>query len=76
VSYPQQQTAREIRSISCFPSAVWGAVLVLSGIVALLPEDLSRYAWSAVAIVAGLWLLAGPVERRRDELHGAPSARL
>jgi len=66
VSYPERQTIREVRYVSCCGSpAFWGVVLVLIGVVALLPDDLSRYAWSAVAIVAGVWLLIGPFDRQR-----------
>ncbi len=80
MSYPEQQTIREVRYVSCYGSAVfWGVVLVLIGVTALLPYDLSRYVWPAVAIVAGIWLLFGPLDRRRNRGYGPfddPSNRM
>ena len=70
MSYPQQQpTIREVRHVSSCSPVFWGVVLVLVGVVALLPDDFSRYAWPAVAIVTGLWLLFGPLDRRRERLN-------
>ena len=66
MSYPERQTIREIRYVSCCGSPVlWGVVLVLIGVAALLPYDISRYTWPIVAIVAGVWLLFGPLDWRR-----------
>lgn len=74
--YPQQQqTIREVRYVRSRSPIFWGAVLVLVGVVALLPDDLSRYAWPAVAIVSGLWLLFGPLDRRREGFED-PSNRI
>ena len=70
MSYPQQQpTTREVRYVSCCSPVFWGVVLVLIGVAALLPYDLSRYVWPAVAIVTGLWLLFGPLDWRRERLY-------
>ncbi len=70
MSYPQPQpTISEVRHVSCCSPVFWGVVLVLVGVAALLPYDLSRYVWPAVAIVTGLWLLFGPLDRRREGLN-------
>ena len=70
MSYPQQQpTTSEVRYVSRCSPVFWGVVLVLIGIAALLPYDLSRYVWPAVAFVTGLWLLFGPLDRRREGLN-------
>ncbi len=69
MSYPEQQTIREVRYVSSCSPVFWGVVLVLIGVVALLPYELSRYAWPAVAIVTGLWLLFGPLDWRRERLY-------
>ena len=66
MSYPERETIGEVWYVSCCGSPVfWGVVLVLIGVAALLPYDLSRYVWPAVAIVAGVWLLFGPLDRPR-----------
>ena len=70
MSHPERETIREVRYVSACGSAVfWGLVLVLIGVVALLPHHLSRYAWPAVAIVGGLWLLLSPLYWRRDRVY-------
>ncbi len=59
----------KVRYVSCCSPVFWGVVLVLIGFAALLPDDLSRYVWPAVAIVTGLWLLFGPLDWRRERLN-------
>ena len=80
MSYPEPQTIREVRYVAtCCSPVFWGVVLVLIGVVALLPYDLSRYAWPIVAIVAGLWLLFGPLDWRWERPYGRfedPSDRM
>lgn len=66
MSNPERETIREVRYVSCCSPVFWGVVLVLIGVVGLLPNDLSRYAWPTVALVAGLWLLFGPLDWRRE----------
>ena len=79
MSYPERQTIREVRYVNCCSPVLWGVVLVLIGVVALLPYDLSRYAWPIVAIVAGVWLLFGPLDWPRERRYGRsedPSDRM
>ncbi|MCH7901220.1 MAG: hypothetical protein IH818_09925 [Acidobacteria bacterium] len=70
MSYPESQTIKEVRYVSCCGSAgFWGVLLVLIGVAALLPYDLSRYVWPTVAIAAGVWLLFGPLDWPRRYRH-------
>ena len=65
MSYQEHETVREVRYVgTCGSPLFWGVVLVAVGIAGLLPYHLSRYVWPAVAVVAGLWLLFGPLDWR------------
>ena len=67
MSYPERQTITEVGYVGMWCSPVfWGLVLVVTGVVALLPDDFSRYGWPVVAIAAGLWLLFGPLYWSRE----------
>ncbi len=63
----------------CVSPVFWGVVLLAIGFFGILPNDLTRYAWPAVAIAAGAWLLLGPLgwyQERPSSPYDEPADRL